>query len=315
MYKLLNIGILVLLLSCKDSDRIKRFQDQQLIKIAVIPMGSSHTYWTKCRDGALKAGKELDVEIVWQGPQIEDDALMQINVFNTIIQNGIDAIVLAPIDGKIMKPSMELAQKRQIPVISIDSETEDSFDQGFVGTENFNAGKLCGEKMVKLLNEKGKVVVFQLRKSVPSTRNRENGFLDVIENFPGIQVLKTDFFAGPTSEIAEIEAVKLLNLNPDLDGIFTVNESSTVGMMLALRKLNLNGKKHFIGFDNNPKVVDALRLRELDALAIQNPYLMGYIGVKNAYAAIKGEAYKKKVDTKISLINQDSLVLNKVQKF
>jgi len=313
MPKQVYLLALVAILSCDNSERIKRFQDQQLIKIAVIPMGSSHSYWARCREGALKAGKELDVEIIWQGPQKEDDANMQINVFNSMIQNGIDGIVLAPIDGKVMLPSLEMAQKRQVPVICIDSEMEESFVQGFVGTENFKAGVLCGTKMVELLKEKGKVAVFQLKKKVRSTTERENGFLAALKSYPNIEIIETHIFAGPTAEMAKSEAIQLLKNHADVSGIFTINENTTVGMMQALRQLKWEGKKHFIGFDSNPKVVDALRTGEIEAIAVQNPFQMGYMGVKNAYAAIKSEGYSKKIDTKISLINKDSLVSNKIR--
>jgi ribose transport system substrate-binding protein len=313
MLKFISFLALTAIFSCHNSERIKRFQDQQMIKIAVIPMGSSHNYWTQCREGALQAGKELDVEIIWQGPQKEDDAQMQVNVFNSIIQNGIDGIVLAPIDGKIILPSLEMAQKKQIPVICIDSEMEESYNQGFVGTENFEAGRLCGTKMAELLKAKGKVAIFQLKKKVKSTAERETGFLAALKGFPEIKVSKTRFYAGPTAEMAKNEALQLLQNQPDINGIFTVNENTTVGMMLALRELKWTGKKHFVGFDSNPKVVEALKSGEIEAIAVQNPYQMGYIGVKNAFAATKGEGYSKKVDTKISLINRDSLISKQIQ--
>jgi ribose transport system substrate-binding protein len=166
--------------------------------------------------------------------------------------------------------------------------------------------------MVELLKEKGKVAIFQLRKNVRSTSERETGFLAALKGFPKIEVSQTRFYAGPTAEMAKTEALQLLKNQPDVSGIFTVNENTTVGMMQALQDLKWAGKKHFIGFDSNPKVVDGLRSGEIEAIAVQNPYQMGYIGVKNAYAAIKSEGYSKKVDTKISLFTRDSLISKQI---
>ena len=111
-------------------------QDETAIQIAVIPKGTTHQFWKSIHAGANKAGSEQDVEIIWQGPQKEDDRQLQIQVVQNFISRGIDAIVLAPLDARSLVSPVEAAVKRGIPVIIIDSGLESEAHTSFVATDN-----------------------------------------------------------------------------------------------------------------------------------------------------------------------------------
>jgi ribose transport system substrate-binding protein len=300
-------GTAVLFFSCGNSERLARFQALQIKKIAVIPMGANHSYWKSCKEGALKAGKELDLEILWQGPQKEDDAALQAQVMNSFIQEGVDAIIIAPIDGKSLLSSVSLAQTKGIPVVVIDSKLEEAQTQSFVGTNNEKAGEKCADEMLSRLGGKGKVFIFQLQRKVVSTRERETGFRNRIKREPEIEILEENIFAGPSQEAAKNSALFLLRKHPDLSGVFTVNESSSLAMDKALKELGLHQKIAMVGFDSHPKVVQALKSGEVEALAVQNPFEMGYLGVKNAFAALEHNSYSKNVDTEVVLLTKENI--------
>ena len=136
-----------------------------------------------------------------------------------------------------------------------------------------------------------------------STVKREQGFLDVMAaEFPDITIVSSDQYGGATTESSYAKAENLLSRFPELNGIFTPNESTTFGMLRALQDGELAGKVRFIGFDSSVKLVEALGARHLDALVLQDPVRMGYLGVKTMVQHLAGEPVPPRVDTGVHLI-------------
>src|SRR5262249_17440123 len=152
----------------------------------------------------------------------------------------------------------------------------------FVATDNLKGGVLAADRMGELLGGKGKALLLRYQEGSASTEAREKGFLDEMHSkYPGVEVISSDQYAGPTRDTAKRAAENLLNrFGDDLQGIFTVNESSTAGMLLALQDIEKAGKVVFIGFDASQQFVDAMRNKQLHGVVVQNPFKMGYLGVK-----------------------------------
>ena len=166
------------------------------------------------------------------------------------------------------------------------------------------------------MNGKGKVLVLRLQEGSASTEERERGFLVQIKKaFPGITVVSSDQYAGSTRETAKRASENLLNrYGADLQGVFTSNESATIGMLLALQDMGKAGKVHFVGFDASQILIDAMRARQLDGIAIQNPMRMGYLGVKTMVAYLRKQPVEKKVDTGVMMVTPDNLDLPATQE-
>ncbi|MGI9544063.1 MAG: substrate-binding domain-containing protein, partial [Cyclobacteriaceae bacterium] len=139
------------------------------LKIAVIPKGTTHFFWNHIHAGAAKAAKELDVEIIWQGPLKEDDRQMQIQVVQNFVSRSVDAIVLAPLDEQSLVPPVKAAMKREIPVIIIDSGLSSDHYLSFVATDNYLGGKLCAQQMIEILQGQGKVIMLRYQEGSAST--------------------------------------------------------------------------------------------------------------------------------------------------
>src|SRR5579864_3000263 len=129
------------------------------IKIAVIPKGTTHEFWKSVHAGAVKASKELDVDIVWKGPLKEDDLKAQVDVVNTFVAQGVSGIVLAPLNDVALRAPVKAAKEAKIPTVIFDSDLQGDDHVAFVATDNVEAGKIAGEAMSKLLGGKGSVVV------------------------------------------------------------------------------------------------------------------------------------------------------------
>ena len=193
----------------------------------------------------------------------------------------------------------------------IDSGLETDSIVSYVATDNLKGGQLAADRLGTLLNGKGKVLLLRLQEGSASTEERERGFLERLkEKFPAIVVVSSDQYAGPTRETAKRASENLLNrFGGDLQGIFTPNESSTIGMLLALQDMKKAGKVKFIGFDASQILIDAMRAHELDGIAVQNPMRMGYLGVKAMVAHLRGEPVERRIDTGVTLVTPENLDL------
>jgi ribose transport system substrate-binding protein len=279
-------------------------------KIAVIPKGTTHSFWKSVETGARQAGKELGVEILWKGPLKEDDRAQQIGVVQQFLGSHVNAIVLAPLDDTALRTPVKSAMDRNIPVVIFDSglKAEPGKDfVSFVATDNHLGGKLAGEELVRLLGGKGKVVLLRYSEGSASTAAREAGFLEVLKAHPEIQLLVENRYAGATISSAQDAAMNLIDKIRQADGVFAPNESSTQGLLLALRQTGLAGKKKFVGFDATPFLLAALKKGDIQALVAQNPQKMGYLGVTTAVRHLRGEKVDAVIDTGCVLVTPQSI--------
>jgi ribose transport system substrate-binding protein len=282
---------------------------EQKLKIAVIPKGSTHVYWKNVHAGAEKAAQELgNVEVIWQGPQKEDDRQMQIQLMQNFISRGVDGIVLAPLDDRSLVPPVKAAINRKIPVVIFDSDLAAKEYASFVATDNFAGGKLCAKRMADITGGKGKVIMLRYSEGSASTHAREEGFLAGVKEYaPNLEMISTNQYAGSTMEKAFQVSQNLLNRFGDVDAIYCVNESATQGMLRALQTSNKAGKVKFVGFDSNETLVAALKAGTINGLAVQDPFNMGYLGVKTAVAVINGKPFEKRIDTGITMVTPDNM--------
>ena len=276
--------------------------------IAVIPKGMTHEFWKSIHAGAARAGQELGVDIMWKGPQKEDDRAQQITVVEDVISRGVKGIVLAPLDDRALINPVRDAAREGIPVIIIDSGLQGQDYVSFVATDNFQGGVLAARRLGELLKGKGEIFLIRYQEGSASTMERERGFLEtVLKEFPGLKLLVKDQYAGATTETAFQLAENLLSRFPDVQGIFCPNESSTFGTLRALQEHGLAGKIFFVGFDSSPKLVQALRDGQINGLIHQNPMKMGYLGVSLMVKHLRGETVPKVVDTGVYLVTRDNM--------
>jgi len=278
------------------------------LRIAVIPKGTTHEFWKSIHAGAVKASREVGVTVIWKGPQKEDDRAQQITVVEDFVSRGVDGIVLAPLDDRALCRPVEDAVGENIPVVIIDSGLQGESYASFVATDNYQGGVLGARRLGELLHGSGKIFLIRYQEGSASTMERERGFLDAVKNeFPNLELLVQDQYAGATTETAYQVAENLLNRFPDVQGIFTPNESSTFGTLRALQESGLAGTVKFVGFDSSPKLVQGLKDAHIHGLVLQNPMKMGYLGVRTIVAHLRGEAIEKRVDTGVYLATPENM--------
>ena len=302
------IAILLVGTSCNRTG-----QSAGTLTIAVVPKGTSHAFWQSIHAGAAKAGKELNVTIVWRGPLREDERESQISEVERFVTSGVSGIVLAPLDEVALAQPVADAKRNGIPVVVIDSGLKGSDFVSFVATDNRLAGRLAGDHLATLLQGKGRIVLLRYAEGSDSTIQREEGFLEAIRAHPGMQIVSANQYGGADVEGAYKKSEALLtglkgaDGRLGVDGVFTPNESTTHAMMRVLIDNGWSGKVKFIGFDASETLLKGMRDGHLDAIVVQDPVKMGYLGVKTVVSHIHGEKVEPRIDTGVRLVARDHM--------
>ena len=291
--------LIILVISCTHTNQTE---------IALIPKGTDILFWKSVHAGGVKAGQELGIKVIWQGPQKESDREQQINIVQNFISRGVDAIVLAPLDETALIRPVNTAVKRGIPVVIIDSGLKGNDFSSFIATDNFAGGQLAAEKLTEMLGGKGDVILMRFSEGSNSTATREEGFLAWMRaNAPAINLVSTDQNAGVTMELALKTGQNLLNKFPNVNGVFCPNESTTFGFLRALKTVGKAGDIKLVGFDYTDPIAAAVRAGELSGVVVQDPFRMGYQGVKTAFAAKNGETVPKRIETEVIFVTADNI--------
>lgn len=288
--------------------------------VALVPKGATHVFWKTVEAGAKEAGTELGAEIVWSAPQKEDDRAQQMAMVDTLVLRKVDALCLAPLDAVALRDKAVKATEAGIPVIIFDSPLAkaEGASAGYVGTDNYAAGRKAGEGLAAALGGKGRVIMLRYQVGSASTEAREEGFLAGLKAAgPAIEVISENQYGGATTASAiEKSKALLLRFSGDRapDGIFCCNQSTTIGMLQALQQKGLAGKVQFIGFDPTISLVEALRKGEVTGIIAQDPFSMGRKSVEAAVAKLRGQSIPEKTDTGSVLVTGKNVDTPEVQK-
>ena len=280
------------------------------LRIAVVPKSTTHDFYKAVHVGALKAEKEFGVEVIFRGPEREDSRDQQISLVQNLISSGVDAIVLAPLDQHALVPSVRLATQAGIPVVVFDSGL--AADAGtdyisFVSSPNVEGGRIAAKRMGDLLGGQGRVLLLRHAEGSSSTMRREEGFVEALSAFTGIELIDPERYAGVTTATAQIASESLLTTYDYVDGVFCANESCTFGLLLALRSRGLVGDIRLVGFDANERLVAALEQGDLEGLVVQSPVEMGYLGVKTAVDHLRGVTVELRQNTGVTLATRENM--------
>src|SRR5262249_10130459 len=161
-------------------------------------------------------------------------------------------------------------------------------------TDNHLGGMLAARRMGEILGGKGNVIIVKYAPGSASTMAREAGFTETLEKeFPGIKIVDSKYGLD-TVETAWQAGEDTLTRNKDVQGLFAVNTSTAVGALQAMQSQRRTEIK-MIGFDAEKALIDALQAGQIDALVVQDPFRMGYEGVKAILAFRKGETVPKRI--------------------
>jgi ribose transport system substrate-binding protein len=283
-------------------------------RIAVIPKATSHVFWLSVQKGSFAAGKEFNVEVLWNGPAQETEYARQIQILDSMVAQRVDGIAIAATERKALVASVDRAVAAGIPVTVFDSGLDSQNYLSYVATDNVEAGRLGARTLAKFLGAKGKVGLVLHAPGSASTMDREKGFTEVVEReFPGMKVVASQFGMSDRAK-SRAAAENILTAHPDLDGIFASSEPSSLGAALALKARGLADKVVLVAFDASDSMIDDLRSGAIDAMVVQDPQRMGYEAVKTIVDKLNGKNPPKRLDLNAIVVRKNDLNEEQVKR-
>ncbi|MDR6555191.1 ribose transport system substrate-binding protein [Paenibacillus qinlingensis] len=312
--KPLMIAVLIAMLSVSScTESVETLPTEQKKHLEVVLRSQEGDYWKTVKLGAEVAAKEFDVALDFRAPGDEADVKGQIALMEQSISSGPDAIVLAANDYKELSAVVDEANKAHIPVITIDSEVESKNVQSFIGANNYEAGQLAGKQLIKLIGRSGQIAIVSFQQGERNTELREKGLLDELAKYPDVQVIDK-VYSLTDRELAAQLTHTVIDKHPQLDGIVAMSEISSGGVASAVQSRNLQEKVKIITFDSTSEELELLQEGVIQATIIQNPFSIGYLGVKSAVEAVRGKSVPKRVETGIKAIDINNMFWSDNQK-
>lgn len=256
-------------------------------KVYLITMDKKEQFAFDISKGAADMSELLGITYVWVGPE-DRSAQEQANLISSAVSSGANAIMLVAIDPVEVAGAVKAAKDKGVKIVYVDApSTEEAVTT--LATDNYAAGKLAGETMLEELKafgiQSGSIGIVGVTPLTITTTDREQGFRDVIEKDNRFKIIGTVYgesYPDNSQQVTE----NLIRQNDDLVGLFGTNEGSTIGVGNGIKN---SGKKIIgIGFDYTEEIHRLLEEEILRAVFVQNPYTMGYLGMAEAYAALKG---------------------------
>ena len=293
--------LLLLLASCRGASH------QQRKVIAIVPKGLDALFWQSIHAGVLAAGRDLSVEVLWNGPSVETDYSRQIQIVDAMISRHVDGLGISASDHTALNGVIERAARVGIPVTVFDSGVDTTHYMTFLATNNPEAGEKAARKVAELVHGHGEIAMLMHVPGSVSTGDREIRFEEVIKReFPGIHIVARQFGSDDRA-VARSAAENILSAHPQLSAIFASAEAGTFGAALALQARGLAGKVRMVGFDSSNELVEDLRTGVIDALVIQDPYRIGYDTVRTLVDRIRGKIPPKRIDLSARVITRIDL--------
>ncbi len=283
----------------------------QDVTIPIIVKDTTSFYWQIVLAGARAAGKDLGVSVPELGAQSESDVNGQISILENAVAGKPAAVVISPTEFKALGQPIDEAAKA-VPVIGIDSGADSKAFSSFLTTDNVQGGRIAADGLVAAIKEatgkeEGEVAIITSLPGAGSLEQRREGFLDQLKTkYPGIKVIADKYADGQATTGLNI-MTDLITANPNLVGVFASNLIMAQGVGQAISENNLGEKIKVIGFDSDDKTVAFLKDGALAGLVVQDPYRMGYDGVKTALAVSKGEKVEANVDTGANLVTKANM--------
>lgn len=254
------------------------------IHLAVIPKSVGLDYWTKVHEGAMCAARQLPgVQVTWNGVTDETDVVGQLNLLNNYIGEGVNGLVYAATDATAMNEVSDDATKAGIKVVSIDSgTTPQPSNVPLIATNNISGAKLAAKQLAKAIGPGGgKVAIIAFHAGSQTNDQRVQGFEEELKKYPKLHLIGTQYSQNDYNTALTVTA-NVLTANPDLKGLFAANEASDVGAVEAVRIAHRVGNVKIVGWDTSPDEVDGVKQGVVAGLISQDPFRMGYDGVRAA---------------------------------
>ena len=283
--------------------------------VALVAKSTQTEFWLSVFAGAEAAATEYNVKLTIVGPETEEDYETQNRMVAQAVADGAEALVFSAIDYENNAVAIDDAAGQGVRIVAIDSNVDSSAVSTYIGTDNYAAGQMAARAALERVEGELKVGIINYDISSANGQERQRGAADIFQKSGRaelVAVINTLAEAGQAQE----DTAALLKKHPEINVLLAFNEPTSVGAAEAVENLGLSEQVFLVGFDSNVITIDGLQEGSVDALVVQNPYAMGYLGVESAYKLLSGQSgeLEQTVDTSTQIVDRENLFSSDSQK-
>lgn len=282
--------------------------------VALVLKTLNNPFFIDMQKGAEDAAKEVGVRLIVQAAEREVDVDKQMQIVENLIQSKVSALCVTPSGSREVVPAIVKANRSGIPVIIVDTRVDaEALRQAggriasFIGSDNFEGGKLAGEFIVKQLEGKGKIAILEGIPGHETGDSRLKGFHSVVDGVPGINVVAS-LTANWERDQGYNVFQNILQSHPDVNALFACSDLMALGAVEAIAAARKSGSITVVGFDAFSEAREAVVKGTMSATIAQSPYEMGSQAIRNAGSLLKGAAVQPEISVKIQLITKENAV-------
>jgi ribose transport system substrate-binding protein len=281
--------------------------------VALVLKTLNHPFFVDMRRGAQEAADRLGVTLQVQAAEREIDVEKQMQIVENLIQTGIQALCITPSGSREIVSALVKAKDATVPIVVVDTrvDAKAAADAGvrtetFVGSDNYEGGKLAGDYLVKVSGGKGRVGILEGIPGHETGDSRLRGFRDAVKASPGIAIVASQPANWERDQGFNVFQ-NMLQAHPDIDNVFACSDLMALGAIEAIAAAGKTGKIRVVGFDALDDAKKAIAAGTMEASVAQFPSEMGRIAVESAVKVIRGETVPAEIKVKLELVTKDNV--------
>ena len=283
--------------------------------VALIAKSTETEFWLSVFAGAEAAATEYNLKLTITGPETEEDYGTQNQMVADAVAEGAQAIVFSAIDYENNAAAIDDAAKKGAKIVAIDSSVDSQAVSTYIGTDNYAAGQMAAQAALDRIVGTLRIGIVNYDMNSANGQERERGARDLFSSTGRAEVVAAINTLAEAGHARE-DTAQMLADHPGINVLLAFNEPTSVGAAQAVEELGLSEDVFLVGFDSNVATVEGLQTGSVDALIVQNPYAMGYLGVESAYKLLSGQGtgLTAVVDTSTQIVDRDNLFSMDSQK-
>lgn len=287
---------------CSSKDKKK---ENDGIKIGVSAPDLTNVFFIQIKEAMEAALTGENDELIIQ--DAAGDQNKQMNDVADMINQGCDVICISAINSEGVRATLEACKEANIPVIAFNTAVKNpELVQCTVVSDNKAAGKLCAQALAEALDGKGKVVEITYS-TTEVCYDRQLGFEEELKNYPEIEIIQKKDVEKAKSDYSQPVMVDFINANPQIDGVFTINDPTARGAIAALKEAGRLDKTKVVSIDGSDEGKGFIRAGEMVASAAQDPARIGRTCIETAYKLFAGETVESKIVVPMSIITSENV--------
>ena len=281
--------------------------------VALVLKTLNHPFFVDMRRGAQEAADRLGVTLQVQAAEREIDVEKQMQIVENMIQTGIQALCITPSGSREIVSALVKAKNAKVPIIVVDTrvDAKAAADAGvhpetFVGSDNYEGGKLAGEYLIKVTGGNARVGILEGIPGHETGDSRMRGFRDAVKRAPGITIVASQPANWERDQGFNVFQ-NMLQAHQDIVSVFACSDLMALGAIEAIAAAGRTGRIRVIGFDALDDAKKAIAAGTMEASVAQFPSEMGRVAVESAVKVIRGETVPPDIKVKLELVTKDNV--------